>query len=121
MNDLSWMIPVRKSSGHIGKIHMIRAVVLDDLRRPERITGIGAITNIGGIHIFPLRAVIRFGNADARTMAPSYAHRIIRSSATVSIKHPPFLFCLIPDHHRVGGAIIYGIAKQWLVRALSRL
>ena len=46
MNDHSRMIPIFEGAGHIGKIHVIRSSVFNDIGCPMRITNIGTIVDI---------------------------------------------------------------------------
>ena len=54
------MVPVSKYTRNIGKVHVVNTCILNNIGRPESITTIRTVIDIGSIHIFPFFAVFTF-------------------------------------------------------------
>ena len=94
---------------------MVQALVFDERGCPVGKAGIGPVVDVGGIHILPMCAIYRFGNADAGAMYPGNTMSIGIGSAPVGVQHKPLVFFAVIDEGRVGSAIIYRIVEEGFI------
>lgn len=111
--DMAGVIPVGKGAGYDGEEHVIGAVDVDDLRRPERIVRRGeGYVCLGDV--LPVRSSIGgFGNTDARAMHPGDSGIVVEVGAPVGVKHPPGFAGAIPDHDGIGCTVMDRVAEKW--------
>lgn len=105
VEDVARMGPVFKDAGNIGQVHVVGAVVFDDIGGPVGVVSFDVI-DIGVLAVGPCNAaVVGFGDADGAAVYPCYAGQSRDIGPTAGVKHEPFLLALVPDDDRIGRAV----------------
>ncbi len=114
MDDIPWVIPVLKNSGHIGEVHVIGTLIFQYIRSP---VCFGEwFGDIADAFVGPAGStIVGLCNSNAGSVYPGYPGQMVCISASVGIYHIPFLIFLIPDHHRIGCSVKDGVSEKGFI------
>ncbi len=112
--------PLAGHAADVAHVHVILPVVPEDLGCPERVAAPRGVESGDDAAIEPCSAaVIGGGDAEAGAVDPGDTVGL-HVGTTVGVDHPPGALLPVPHHHRVGRAVVDGVAKERPIRSLRR-